>query len=138
VVAPEARFAGNFVKIGYHPGFGVTCALPRLVGPQKSALMLLTGRRIGGEAALAWGLADLLAPQDALRAEALRLAHEIAENAPLALVATRATLRLGLVEEIRARTILEYREQRALQGTEDFREGVRAVAERRPGAFVGR
>jgi enoyl-CoA hydratase/carnithine racemase len=138
IVTPEARFSANFVKLGFHPGFGISYALPKLVGGQKSALMLLTGRRIKGDEALDWGLADELAEPDGLRERALGLAQEIAENAPLAITATRKTLRAGLAEAIRAQTALEFREQRKLQATEDFAEGKRAVAERRPGNFVGR
>jgi enoyl-CoA hydratase/carnithine racemase len=82
VVTPEARFAANFVKLGIHPGFGITATLPRVVGQQRAALMLYTGRRIKGEEALSWGLADLLVPQDQLRAAAVALATEIAEAAP--------------------------------------------------------
>src|SRR5580704_12581342 len=55
VAAPEARFTSNFVKLGFHPGFGVTYTLPRLIGEQKAALMCLTGRRVNGEEAVAWG-----------------------------------------------------------------------------------
>ena len=54
LAAPEARFAGNFVKLGFHPGFGLTHTLPRLVGPQTAALMLLTGRRVKAQEALAF------------------------------------------------------------------------------------
>ncbi len=137
VVAPEARFAANFVKLGIHPGFGLTATLPRLIGIQKAALLLYTGRRIGGEEALAWGLADQLAPSAELRDAALALAAEIAAAAPLAVTATRATLRAGLVETFRAQTAHEADEQGKLFGTQDFREGVRATAERRPARFVG-
>jgi enoyl-CoA hydratase/carnithine racemase len=138
VVSPEARFAANFVKLGFHPGFGISHALPRIIGQQKAALMLLTGRRVKGEEALAWGLAEELVPAEDLRAAALRLAREIAENAPLAVIATRKTLRAGLAAEIRAQTDVEHREQALLRATDDFAEGVRSVAERRPGNFVGR
>jgi enoyl-CoA hydratase/carnithine racemase len=138
IVSPEARFAANFVKLGFHPGFGISYALPRIVGEQKAALMLLTGRRIKGDEAFAWGLADELAPPEGVNAAALRLAAEIAENAPLAVVSTRATLRAGLADAIKARTAIEHREQSALRSTEDFAEGVKSVAERRPGNFAGR
>jgi enoyl-CoA hydratase/carnithine racemase len=138
VVSPEARFVANFVKLAFHPGFGISLALPRLIGEQKAALMLLTGRRIKGDEAVAWGLADQLAPPEALRESALALAQEIAEGGPLAVVATRKTLRGDLADAIRERTIDEFRAQSALRQTEDFAEGVRAVAERRPGRFVGR
>jgi enoyl-CoA hydratase/carnithine racemase len=137
IAAPEARFAANFVKIGIHPGFGLTLTLPRLIGEQKAALMMYTGRRITGEQALAWGLVDELVAQDQLRAAALKLASEIAEAAPLAVVSTRSTLREGLVDAFRRQTDHEMAEQAVLFATEDYREGVHAVAERRAGDFVG-
>lgn len=137
VAAPEARFSANFVKLGFHPGFGTTVALPRLIGEQKAALMFLTGRRIKADEALAWGLVDDVTDLSGLRADAMAWAQEIAENAPLAVQATRATLRAGLVERIRARTDHEAAEQALLRPTNDFAEGVRAVAERRPGVFTG-
>jgi enoyl-CoA hydratase/carnithine racemase len=137
IAAPEARFGANFVKLGFHPGFGLTLTLPRLIGAQKAALMCLTGRRIKPEDALAWGLVDQVVPAETLMAAALALAHEIAENAPLAVEATRATLRAGLAAEVRAQTDKEFVEQARLRRTADFAEGVRAVAERRPGKFIG-
>jgi enoyl-CoA hydratase/carnithine racemase len=100
--------------------------------------MFMTGRRIDGETALAWGLADVLAEPGAERAEAAKLAAEIAENAPLAVMSVRATVRQGLADAVKKMTDHEFVEQHRLQQTEDHREGVRAVAERRPGKFVGR
>ena len=138
IASPEARFSANFVKLGFHPGFGITYTLPRLIGPQKAALMCLTGRRIKPEEALAWGLVDDIAPANELRDRALSLARELAENAPLAVEATRATLRGELAAHVKAQTDKEFVIQSALRQTEDFAEGIRAVAERRPGNFKGR
>lgn len=138
IAAPEARFASNFVKLGFHPGFGLTHSLPRLIGQQRAALMSLTGRRVKADEALAWGLVDAVEPLETLQAAALALAAEIAENAPLAVQATRATLRAGLVEAIKTQTDIEHREQAALRKTADFAEGVRAVSERRTGNFTGK
>ncbi|MGD2131252.1 MAG: enoyl-CoA hydratase/isomerase family protein [Maricaulaceae bacterium] len=138
VVAPEARFAANFVKLGFHPGFGITHTLPRAVGEQRAALMMLTGRRIKAEEALDWGLADALAPSGAMMEAAKELAAEIAEAAPLAVKSTRATLRAALAEAVRAKTEVERTEQEWLRRTEDFAEGVRAVNERRAGDFKGK
>jgi enoyl-CoA hydratase/carnithine racemase len=67
----------------------------------------------------------------------MRLAQEIAENAPLAVQATRATLRADLAAQFRAQTACEYAEQSHLRTTADFAEGIKAVAERRPGKFRG-
>jgi enoyl-CoA hydratase/carnithine racemase len=137
VASPDARFTANFVKLGFHPGFGITYTLPRLIGPTRAELMCLTGRRVKAEDGLAWGLVDEVAPLEDLRAAALRLATEIAENAPLALVSTRKTLRGDLAAAVRAQTDIEFREQSTLRATEDFKEGVRSVAERRAGNFRG-
>ncbi len=137
VCAPEARFAANFVKLGFHPGFGLSHTLPRLVGTQKAARLMLTGMRLQGKEAVEWGLADQLARVEVVREAAIHFAREIAENAPLAVQSTRATLRAGLAEAVKAMTDHEFIEQSALRRTADYREGVRAVSERRPGNFVG-
>jgi enoyl-CoA hydratase/carnithine racemase len=138
VTCPEGRFAANFVKLGFHPGFGLTARLPQLVGEQKANLLFYTGRRIKGEEAVEWGLADILTTQDKVREEAINLAKEIAENGPLGVQSTRATMRQGLAELISKQTDHELHEQNWLRKTEDHQEGVRAVGERRPGNFVGR
>lgn len=138
VVSPEARFSANFVKLGIHPGFGLTYTLPRLIGVQRATLMFYTGRRIAGEEAVTWGLADLLASPDNLRAEAIKLATEIAECAPLAVQSTRATIRRGLADAVKSKTDHEQSEQSRLFDTDDHKEGVLAVKERRPGRFTGR
>jgi enoyl-CoA hydratase/carnithine racemase len=138
VVSPETRFVANFVKLGIHPGFAVTYTLPRLIGVQRASLMLYTGRRISGEEAVAWGLGDVLAPADHLRDAARELAAEIAGGAPLAVRSTRATMRRGLADAVKAQTDHEFAEQSWLFQTEDHKEGVRAVREKRPGRFNGK
>ncbi|PQM26994.1 enoyl-CoA hydratase [Sphingopyxis lindanitolerans] len=138
IAAPEARFAANFVKLGFHPGFAISHTLPRAIGEQRAAMMMLTGKRLSGEDACAWGLADEIASLDDLLDAALALAGEIAENGPLGVEATRATLRRKLVEDVRAATALEAVRQAELDGTDDFAEGRRAVHERRPGRFERR
>jgi enoyl-CoA hydratase/carnithine racemase len=135
VASSEARFAANFVQLGFHPGFGISAVLERVVGRQKAALMLLTGRRIRAGKAEAWGLADQVVAPDALDAAALALAHEIAAAAPLAVQATRRTIRGDLRALVERQTDHELAEQAWLGRTADFAEGVRAVAERRPGRF---
>lgn len=134
---PEARFSANFTRLGFHPGFGLTATLPRLVGTQASALMMYTGRRFTGDDAKAMGLIDQLVPQDQVRSAAVALATEIAQSAPLAIVSTRETLRRGLAAAVQAATEREYQEQNWLRDTADFREGVRAMADRRLPEFKG-
>jgi enoyl-CoA hydratase/carnithine racemase len=138
VTCPEARFSANFTKLGFHPGFGLTTTLPELIGKNNAELMFYTSRRVSGEEAYRWGLANVLVPQDQVRAEAMKLAQEIAECSPLGLVSTRATMRAGLADRVLAATNHELVEQTKLRATEDFKEGVRATSERRVANFKGR
>lgn len=137
VACVEARFSANFTRLGFHPGFGLTVTLPELIGTRAAAMMFYTGRRIGGEEAHRMGLADVLAPLAEVRAVAQGLASEIAGSAPLAVIATRATLRRGLADRVRAATEHELAEQTRLRQTQDFREGIKASAERRTPDFKG-
>ena len=137
VTCPEARFCANFTRLGFHPGFGLTVTLPAVIGPTKAALMFYTSRRVRGDEAHAMGLADVLVPQDEVRAAALALAAEIAENSPLGLIATRATMRGNLADRVREATDRELAEQTRLRKTDDFKEGVKATAERRLPIFTG-
>ena len=138
VTCVEARFCANFTRLGFHPGFGLTVTLPAVIGSTKAALMFYTSRRVRGDEAYAMGLADALVPQGEVRTAALALAAEIAENSPLGLIATRATMRGNLADRVRAATEHELAEQTRLRQTEDFKEGVKAMAERRVPAFTSR
>lgn len=138
VACAEARFSANFNRLGFHPGFGLSVTLPRLVGQQAAARLFYTGCRIDGAEAHRIGLADELVPQAALRAHALALAREIASSAPLAVQATRASLRAGLADAVQAATQREAALQAQHFRTEDFKEGVAAMAARRAPVFSGR
>ena len=138
VTCAEARFSANFTRLGFHPGFGLTATLPRLLGASKAALLMYTGRRVPGDEAVAMGLADVLVPLADVRKAATELATEIAQSAPLAIVATRETLRRGLAEAFGAATEREFEEQDWLRKTADFKEGTKAMAERRLPNFQAR
>jgi enoyl-CoA hydratase/carnithine racemase len=137
VTCPEARFSANFTILGFHPGFGLTVTLPELIGRSKAALMFYTSRRVKGDEAHAMGLADVLVPQAEVRSAALALAREIAACAPLGVMATRATMRQGLADRVKAATDHELEVQTRLRQTSDFKEGVKASAERRAPKFGG-
>ena len=134
----ESRFVANFTKLGFHPGFGLTVTLPALIGKNNAELMFYTSRRIKGEKALEIGLLNELVPQSSVFQTSMNLASEIAECSPLGLLSTRATVRGDLADRIRRATKLELKEQTWLRETEDFAEGVKAVAERRAARFSGK
>ena len=137
VTCPEARFCANFTRLGFHPGFGLTVTLPAVIGQTKASLMFYTSRRVTGEEACAMGLADVLVPQQEVRDAAIKLAGEIGENSPLGLIATRMTMRGDIADRVRKATDHELEEQTLLRKTEDFKEGVKAIFERRLPNFTG-
>ena len=137
VTCKEARLAANFCALGYHPGFGMTYTLPRVVGHQTAKWLFLTGRRVPGDEAVAMGLADRLVEQDKVRQAATDMAAELAKSAPLAVQATRETLHGDRVAEFRAATEREAFIQMMLRETNDFKEGVKAGFDRREPVFTG-
>ena len=137
VICAEAFMATNFVRLGIHPGFGISTTLPELVGPARAADILLTGRRVGGEECFSLGLANRLVAQADVRAVSIALADEMATAAPLAVAATRATLRDGLAARVRTQLAHERKTQDRLSATKDAEEGIAAMLERRDGNFIG-
>jgi 2-(1,2-epoxy-1,2-dihydrophenyl)acetyl-CoA isomerase len=137
VAAPEARFSANFARLGFHHGFGLSVTLPAVVGRQRAAELLYTGRRIDGATAAEIGLVDRLVPLADLADAARGFAAEIAGSAPLAVRSIRSTLRGDLADRVAAATDHEMAEQERLRRTPDFREGTRAMAERRAPNFTG-
>ena len=137
VGCPESRFSANFTRLGFHPGFGLTYTLPRLIGEKNAELMFYTSRRVKGEEAYRLGLIDALVPQDEVRSAAQALAPELAESSPLGVTTTRATMRVGIADKVREATDIELEIQNKLRVTKDFQEGVKAMAERRVPNFTG-
>jgi enoyl-CoA hydratase/carnithine racemase len=138
IAIPQARFSAKFARLGFHHGLGMTATLPNVAGHQVALDLLYTGRRVSGEEAFRVGLCDRLVAGDELRSAALAMAEEIAESAPLAVRAIRQTMRRALVEAVRAAVAHERPEQLRLQQTEDWTEGLAAVAERRIPIFRAR
>lgn len=137
VSCAQAKFSANFVKLGFHPGFGLSTTLPRIVGAQNAALLLLTGRRIDGDEALRIGLVDALAPRERVREQALALAHELAAAAPLAVRDTRQSLRATLVDDVRRACAHEASLQARHFASADCAEGLAAAQQRRAPVFTG-
>ena len=129
--------ADLIARLGFHQGFGLSETLPALVGQQRAAEMLYTGQRLKGEEAAAIGMIDYLVPLDQVRARATELAAEIAASAPLAVRSIRQTMRGDLADRVKSATDHEGREQERLRSTNDFKEGTKAMGERRTPNFTG-
>ena len=117
IASPEARFSANFAKLGFHPGFGSSVTLPRVVGRQMAMDMLFTARRVNGEEAFSIGLADKLTQKENLMKEAINFAEEISSSAPMAVESIRSTLRGNLAQQVEEIVDWELSEQVRLQKT---------------------
>lgn len=138
VAAPSTRFHANFAALGFHQGFGLSITLPRIVGEQAAADMLLTARRVTGEEGHRIGLVDRLVAEDQIRDEAMALAQQIASLAPIAVQSMRRTLRGELAAEVRTVLQHELTEQAQHWATEDCAAGIAANLRRETAVFHGR
>jgi enoyl-CoA hydratase/carnithine racemase len=138
VAAHDAILGFPEVKIGIFPGAGGALRLPRIVGDGVARDLLFTGRQITAEEALRVGLVDRVTDAESVMDMAQSLAELIAANAPLAVRAVKRAL-----TESHGRPFADARRivnalRADLDQTEDYEEGLRAFAERRPPRFSGR
>jgi enoyl-CoA hydratase/carnithine racemase len=126
------------VRVGLVPDVGGTTRLVRTVGYAKAKELVLTGRMIPAEQALAIGLVNEVVPPGEHLAAAARIATEIAANAPLAVGLAKRLIDMGSNVDVHTFLAMELLAQSVLVRTDDAREGARALAERRPPRFTGR
>lgn len=137
IASDRAKFGATFLKLGLIPGDGGTWVLPRVIGMARAAELLFTAEVIDAAQAEAWGLVSRVVPHDALLEEALALAARIAEQPPQALRLTKMLLRQGQQMSYESALELAASTQPLLHLTEDHREGVAALLEKRSPNFCG-
>ncbi|QCG93365.1 crotonase/enoyl-CoA hydratase family protein [Azospirillum sp. TSA2s] len=138
IAGESARFAESFVKVGIVPGDGGAWFLPRVVGFSKACEMALTGDAIDAREALACGLVSRVVPDADLLAEARALAARIAANPPHAVRMTRRLLRQGRNADLDSLLEMSAAMQALAHATDDHREAVAGLLERRDPHFTGR
>ena len=134
----EARYGANFVRLGLHPGMATTYILPRLLGLPRALELLLTGRIVSGAEAAELGLVNYAVEAERVMEKARELASEIAACAPLAVRWTKHSVYRGVDWDPRRAAELEAHAQSRTLETEDVREGIRALLEKRDPVFRGR
>lgn len=138
VASSQSKYGANFAKLGLHSGLAISDTLPRLVGVPRALEMLLTGRLISGDEGAAWGLFNDAVLAEAVLPRALHLAEEIAACAPIAVRLMKRSVYDNLQWNPRAKAWHEALAQAATLTTDDLREGVDALLNKRPPVFRGR
>ncbi|MEV4609949.1 enoyl-CoA hydratase family protein [Neorhizobium sp. LMR1-1-1.1] len=138
LATPEAKTAFLFTRVGLAGAdMGACGILPRIIGQGRAAELLFTGRSMTADEGHAWGFYNALHASDALEAEALKLAHSLADGPWFAHTMTKTMLNqewaMGLDEMIES----EAQAQAICMATRDFRRAFEAFAEKRKPVFEG-
>jgi enoyl-CoA hydratase/carnithine racemase len=144
----DLRIAAEGIRLGMPPAkLGLVYShtgvqkFIEVIGAARTRELFLVGRPVDAARAEVWGLVNEVVPAADLEARSLEVAEEIAANAPLALSGNKRVIRAltaahAVLDPATERELIELR--RACFSSQDFREGVRAFAEKRPPRWEGR
>lgn len=138
VASTEAKMGDTHINIGVTPGDGGILLLPLLVGMNRAKELLMTGDLFTGEEAARMGLVNHAVPPEQLREFTLNLAAKVASKAPYAMRTTKAALNMIMRRRALDVMDLSHLYEQLTMRTEDHREGVKAMAEKRKPKFTGR
>lgn len=138
IAVSTAKLGFTFTRLGIHPGMGATYFLPRLVGTARACDLLFSGRIIEAEEAMRLGVVDRVAPPEHFEESVLAWAREIASAGPVAVRLVKRAIYRGVDHSLEAMLDFESLQQSFTFTTEDAREGLQAMMEKRTPRFVGR
>lgn len=138
IASESARFGQPEIKIGVMPGAGGTQRLTRAIGKAKAMEMVLTGRFVSAQEALALGLVNKVTPVEMYLREALTLASEIAQMSPVAAQLAKESVNRAFETHLDEGLQSERKNFYLCFSTEDQKEGMKAFIEKRKPEYRGR
>ncbi|MFC1989696.1 enoyl-CoA hydratase/isomerase family protein [Chloroflexota bacterium] len=138
IAADHARLGLPEINIGFMPGSGGTQRLPRFVPRAVAAEMLLAGNQIDAQEAYRIGLVSRVVPLAQLMPTANDIANTICQRGPLGVRASKEAMIRGYSMQLEEGLQLEKAMNNSLRSTEDFVEGTKAFAEKRPPQYKAR
>lgn len=137
IAARDARMGMTFTRLGIHPGMGATHTLPRLVGTAVACELIFSGRVFDADEAARLGIVNRVVQRDDLGTAARTLAEEIAAAGPLAVRLAKRAIYQNVAGDLDSALALESAQQTETFRSDDAREGIRAMMEKRPPVFRG-
>ncbi len=136
IAGESARLSTMFVRLGLSAELGAHWTLPRLVGVARALELALTGRMVGAHEAAQMGLVNQVVPEDQVLPAALAMAREMAANcSPMGMAEAKRLIWRDLASDYEAATDEAYQVMLKMFERGDFKEAMRARAEKRPPSF---
>ncbi|MFB5192128.1 enoyl-CoA hydratase/isomerase family protein [Alicyclobacillus fastidiosus] len=136
--AQTATLTTGYIRRALSPDAGMTYLLPRIVGHAAATDLILTGRDVTADEAFRIGLVHQVVAPEQLEESALELAERLAAGPPIATTLSKrllvSTYEVSLVQQLKA----ELRDLKECLATEDVREGITAMMEKRVPKFQGK
>jgi enoyl-CoA hydratase/carnithine racemase len=138
VAAENARFALPEVRVGLAALGGGVHRLPRTIGPKRALGMILTGRHVAAQEGYDLGFVNEVVPEGQAMAGARRWAEEILAVSPMSVRASKQAVYLGLEQGgVAGAESIRYSAVAEMAASQDYIEGPRAFAEKRPPVWKG-
>lgn len=138
IASSDATFSQSFVKIGFHPDWGGSYFLPRMVSSNLACEMFFLGDTITAEDAFRLGLLNRVVAPEQLEAETLKLAARLRDGAAVSIAAAKHAVYAAEHDSLERMLQYEVEAQMRCFESQDGREGVRAFLEKRAPTFTGR
>jgi enoyl-CoA hydratase len=139
IIASEtAKFGQPEIKLGVMPGAGGTQRLTKAIGKAKAMELVLTGRFLSAEEALSYGLINKIVPVEMYLHEALQLAKEIAQMAPIATQLAKEAVNRSFETPLEEGLYFERKNFYLAFASEDQKEGMKAFIEKRKPEYKGK
>ena len=138
VVAQSAAFIQAFSKIGLIPDSGGTFFLPRIIGFQKAAALMMLGDKISADEANSLGMCYKVLPNENFDADTLAITKKLAQMPTYGLWLTKQALNASMNNNLSQQLDLEDQLQTLAGTSHDYKEGVNAFLEKRAANFIGK
>src|SRR5256884_3887091 len=138
IASSTATFSQSFVKLGFHPDWGGTHFLPRMVTPNIACELFFLGDTIDAQEAYRLGLINRVVAPEELEAETQKLAERLREGPAVSIAAAKHAVYAHEHEMLDKMLQYEVEAQIRCFESEDGREGLRSVVEQRPPRFTGK